>query len=138
MVVFCDIWRSCLTYQHGLKESDKWSPKEHHCSNVRGRIITLSQLKLCRNVSLDDIQSMLEYGSYQVKKYRSLGQTKENFINTVGCILNLSQNNCLALHYIIQVSELWPSQPSCYPGSIRNGENEKLSFHSYESAYLIS
>ena len=58
---------------------------------------------------------MLEYGSYQEKKYRSLGQMKENLVNTGGCI----QNNCLdvfciAVHCIIKVSDPGPSWPSCY------------------------
>ena len=59
--------------------------------------------------------SMLEYGSYQEKKYRSLGQMKENLVNTEGCI----QNNCLdvfciAVHCIIKVSNPGPSWPSCF------------------------
>ena len=44
----------------------------------------MSKLKHCQNVCLDDIMSMLEYESYQVeKKNRSLGQMKENLVNTL-------------------------------------------------------
>ena len=47
--------------------------------------------------------------------YRSLGQMKENLVNTGGCI----QNNCLdvfciTVHCIIKVSDPGPSWPSCF------------------------
>ena len=54
-----------------------------YCQNFGSRIFTLSNLKLCQNVNLDDIKSMFEYWSYQVRKQKWRGQRKEHLVNTL-------------------------------------------------------